>query len=233
MENQSTAKSAMKSVLVLVLLIVLIAAVYLSGLNRLVDFSDIKARADSLRDLARHHYAASIAIFILVYIVTTLTLPTAAVLSMLGGFLYGTLLGAVYANVGITVGATVAFLASRYIIGRWLQGKYGSRIAAVNGEIERYGRWYLLSIRLFPLLPLFVKNLLIGLTRVSVKDFVWTTSLGSFPGTLVFTYLGRQLVSLQSADDILSPRVMIALLLLIIMAAAPVAVRVAMAYVRR
>jgi uncharacterized membrane protein YdjX (TVP38/TMEM64 family) len=233
MKGQSTVRALVKSGAVLVLVTGGILAVHLTGLDEYVDFEEIKLRADSLRDVAREHYGTSVAVFIAVYILATLALPSAAVLTLLSGFLYGTLLGAAYVNVGVTVGATLGFLISRYVLGRWLQKKYSHRISAINAEIREHGRFYLLSIRFFPFFPFFAKNFLIGLTRVSIRDFAWTTCIGSLPGTLVFTYMGRQFAFLESVRDMLSPGVVFAFVLLVVMAFSPVAIRLVVGRRRR
>jgi uncharacterized membrane protein YdjX (TVP38/TMEM64 family) len=165
-------------------------------------------------------------LFILVYIVAAaFNVPGATVLTLTAGFLYGTIRGALYVNVAATTGATGAFLFARYVVGQGLQARYAEKLATFNTELDRNGAAYLLFVRLIPAFPFFLINLAAGLTRLRLWTFVWTTAIGILPGSLVFAYAGRQLRTIQSVGDVLSPPVYGAFLLLGTFAVLPAAVR--------
>ncbi len=161
------------------------------------------------------NYALSIVLFVLLYIVVTgLSIPGAVVLTLAGGFLYGTAPATLYVNLGATTGAVLAFLFARYLLGQQLQHKYQQQLDQFNREMDTAGARYLLTLRLVPVFPFFLINFLSGLTKVPLKTFAWTTAVGIIPGTVVFAYAGRQIGSIDSPAGILSTNVIAAFLLL-------------------
>ena len=116
-----------------------------------------------------------------------------------------------FVNVGATVGATFASLAARYLLQGWVQRTLGDRLAALQKGFDRNAFSYLLTLRLIPLFPFFLVNLLSGLTRVNTRTYMAATSLGIIPGSFVYTYAGSQLGSINSLSEIASPRVVLAL----------------------
>jgi uncharacterized membrane protein YdjX (TVP38/TMEM64 family) len=142
------------------------------------------------------------------------SLPGATIMTLAGGFLYTFFIGALYVNVGATAGATLAFLFARYIAGKSLQEKYGGRLEKFNSELDRNGWSYLLTLRFIPVFPFFLINIFAGLTKIPLRTFVWTTSVGIFPGSLIYAYAGQQLGDIGSVKDIFSGRVLLAFLLL-------------------
>jgi uncharacterized membrane protein YdjX (TVP38/TMEM64 family) len=204
-----------KNILFLVMFIAVLVAVRQSPLGSALTFENLRQHRDQLLVLVRGHYALSIVLFILLYIaVTGLSIPGAVVLTIGGGFLYGTVPATLYVNLGATAGAVLAFLFARYLLGEQLQDKYRQQLDRFNREMEAEGWRYLLTLRLIPIFPFFLINFLAGLTRVPLKTFAWTTALGIIPGTAVFAYAGRQIGSINSPADILSPKVIMAFLLL-------------------
>ena len=145
-------------------------------------------------------------------------------MSVAGGLFYGVLMGTVYINIGSTVGATMAFLTARYLIGQWVQKRYHIQMGTFNREIDRHGTNYLVTLRIVPVLPFFMVNYLAGLTRVSTKKFFLTTSIGIIPGSLIYTFVGKQFSEVRSPEDITSPQLIIALILLGTFALFPVIV---------
>ena len=213
-----------KNILLLVIFIALIIAVRLSPLGRALTFEALKNNRAGLQSLVEGHYGLSVLFFILGYIaVTALSIPGAAVLTLAGGFVFGTLLATVYVNVGATAGAILAFLTARYLLGNRLQEKYREQLASFNREMLRNGSKYLLTLRLIPLFPFFLINFLSGLTSVPLATFAWTTALGIIPGTAVFAYAGRQIGSINALSEILSGRVLIAFTVLAAFALFPAA----------
>jgi uncharacterized membrane protein YdjX (TVP38/TMEM64 family) len=147
-----------------------------------------------------------------VYVVqTACSLPGATIMTLLGGFLFGSVLGMLYVNVGATTGATLAFLAARYVFQSWVQRKFGDRLDALQAGFAKNGFAYLLTLRLIPLFPFFLVNLLSGLTQVRTRTYVAATALGIIPGSFVYTFAGSQLGNINSLSEIASPRVVLAL----------------------
>jgi len=139
------------------------------------------------------------------------SLPGAALMTLLGGFLFGSVLGMLYVNVGATIGATLAFLASRYLFHDWVQRRFGDRLAAFQAGFSRNAFSYLITLRLIPLFPFFLVNLLSGLTNVRTRTYIAATALGIIPGSFVYTFAGRQLGTINSVAEIASPGVLLAL----------------------
>ena len=211
-----------KNILLIILFIALMIAARYSPIGRALAFENLKEHREDLVALVRGHYLAATAAFIAGYIVfTAFSIPGAEVLTLAGGFVFGTLPATVYVNVGATTGAALAFLAARHLLGKQLQEKYPNQLSAFNKEMEKNGPRYLLFVRLIPLFPFFLINFLSGLTTVRLRTFVWTTALGIIPGSAVFAYTGRQLGSINAPSDILSGRVLIAFAALAALALIP------------
>jgi uncharacterized membrane protein YdjX (TVP38/TMEM64 family) len=147
------------------------------------------------------------------------------VLTLSGGFLFGALLGTLYVNAGATTGATLAFLFCRYAAGDWIQEKYLDKLITFNRELSENGYRYLLALRLIPLFPFFLINAGAGLTKIPLRTFVWTTSLGILPGSFVYAFAGKQLGSIESMGDIFSTEILIAFSLLALLVLVPVVVK--------
>jgi uncharacterized membrane protein YdjX (TVP38/TMEM64 family) len=161
-------------------------------------------------------------LFVLTYVaVTGLSLPGAAILTLAGGFLFGALPGTLFVNLGATTGATLAFLVSRYLLRDWVEQKFGKWLGPVQQGFAKNAFGYLMTLRLIPLFPFFVVNLVSGLTRMNVGTYVVATSLGIIPGSFVYAYAGRQLGTINSLKDIASPGVIGAFVLLGLLALVP------------
>jgi uncharacterized membrane protein YdjX (TVP38/TMEM64 family) len=207
-------------------IVLAIVAVRLSGLGDYLTFQSLKQNADILYGAVHADYLSSVAVFVGIYVlVTGLSLPGAAVMTLAAGFLFGTLAGALYANAGATLGATLAFLVSRYLAGGWLQKRYGEKLAGFNRELERNGYRYLLTLRLIALFPFFLINILAGLTNVPLRTFFWTTAVGIIPGDLVYTFAGSRLKQIENPRDIFSPQVLLAFALLALLPLLPVIIK--------
>ena len=192
-------------------LLTILAFIYFD-LTHYLSLDAVKSHRDSLRQLTETHYAAAVIAFIATYVLqTACSLPGATVMTLLGGFLFGSVFGMLYVNIGATTGATLAFLAARYVLQGWVQRKFGDRLGPLQQGFERDGFSYLLTLRLIPLFPFFLVNLLSGLTRVSVRSYVGATALGIIPGSFVYTYAGSQLGSINALSEIASARVVLAL----------------------
>ncbi|HBU95930.1 MAG TPA: TVP38/TMEM64 family protein [Leclercia adecarboxylata] len=152
--------------------------------------------------------------FILYVLVTTLSLPGAALLTLLGGALFGLWPGILLVSFASTLGATLAMLVSRYLLRDWVQHRFAGQMRTVNDGVARDGAFYLFALRLMPLFPFFVVNLLAGVTRLGVLRYWWVSQLGMLPGAIVYLNAGHQLGQITSLHDILSPGVVFAFTLL-------------------
>jgi len=207
---------------VLAIVVAAIVALRLGGLGDEITLANLKQNAARLDDFVARNYLRSVTGYLVLYIVVTgLSLPGATVLTLAGGFLFGVLWAALYVNVGATLGATLAFLFARYLAGQWLQIKYADKLRRFNEELARNGFSYLLTLRFIAIFPFWLVNLFAGLTAIPLRTFVWTTSVGILPGSLVYAYAGRQLAALESASDIFTTRILIAFVLLAILALVP------------
>jgi uncharacterized membrane protein YdjX (TVP38/TMEM64 family) len=201
--------------LLLALVVALIACFFIFHLNRYFDFQFIKAQREAFRAYYSDHPAASILVYVLIYIsATALSLPGAAVLTLAGGALFGLLTGTIVVSFCSTIGATLAFLVARFLLRDSIQNKFGERLETINRGIEKEGMFYLFTMRLIPAIPFFVINLVMGLTPIRTVQFFLVSQLGMLPGTIVYVNAGTQLAELDSPTEILSPRLILSFVLL-------------------
>jgi dihydrolipoamide dehydrogenase len=154
-------------------------------------------------------------VFFAIYVaVTGLSLPGAAIMTLVAGAIFGLLVGTIVVSFASTIGATLAFLASRFLFRDTVQRKFGDKLRAINAGVEREGAFYLFTLRLVPLFPFFVINLVMGLTPIKTRTFYWVSQVGMLLGTLVYVNAGTQLAQIQSLKGILSPGLVISFVLL-------------------
>ena len=207
-------KSGFKIVL-LVFISGLIATFFLFDLGHYFSLANIKHELDTFNAYYGRHKTLTMAIYVAVYIlVTALSLPGAAIMTLAGGALFGLFYGTILVSFASTLGATLAFLVSRYMFKDWVQHKFSSKLAAVNRGIEKEGGFYLFTLRLVPVFPFFVINLVMGITTIRTAVFYIASQLGMLPGTIVFINAGTQLSKIESAGDILSFNIILAFALL-------------------
>lgn len=205
-----------KKIIFLILIILTGIALQFSGIANYFSFETLKENRDWLLTEAQAHSTLAPLLYILTYIfIVAFSLPVAAPLTLIGGFLFGVISATIYTNIGATLGATILFLLFRYFLGNQVQERYRSQLATFNTNLERYGANYVLLARLVIVFPFFMVNILAGLTRIPVITFIWTTSLGIIPGTAVYAYAGKQIGSINSLADIFSWQVIVAFGLLI------------------
>lgn len=201
---------------------VAVAAFFYFDLGRYLSLDALKEHRDELLAFAEARSAVAATLFVLVYVVVTgLSLPGAVILTLAGGFLFGVVWGTLFVNLGATTGATLAFLASRYLLRDWVERKFGKWVGPVQEGFTKNAFSYLLTLRLIPLFPFFVVNLVSGLTRMNVGHYVAATALGIIPGSFVYAYAGQQLGTINSLKDIASPGVIGAFVLLGLLALVP------------
>lgn len=200
-----------------------IALFFYFDLGRYLSLEGLKSNRDHLLAFTEANYTVAVAFFVIAYCaVVGLSLPGGAIMTLAGGFLFGSVLGTLYVNVGATVGATLAFLVARYLLRDWVEQKFGNRLSSIQAGFAKNAFSYLMTLRLIPLFPFFLVNMVSGLTRVSVGTYMAATSLGIIPGSFVFAYAGRQLGTINSLREIASPNVLMAFTLLGLLALVPI-----------
>ncbi|TCB91823.1 TVP38/TMEM64 family protein [Enterobacter wuhouensis] len=162
----------------------------------------------------QHPLQSLILYFALYVVVSALSIPGAAILTLLGGALFSLWQGIIVVSFASTLGATLAMLASRYLLRDWVQQRFLSQMTTVNAGMARDGAGYLFALRLMPAFPFFLVNLLMGLTRIRVRRYWWVSQIAMLPATIIFLNAGRELGNLTSLRDILSPGMLFAFTLL-------------------
>ncbi len=212
-----------KKIIILSIIILVIIALRLSPIGNYLSFQNFVQNKQQLLEFINNNYLISIIFFTLLYFFTTLFfLPIAAILTIAGGFLFGVIPATVFVNISSTSGAVAAFIASRYLIGDWVQEKYKNKLIKFNKELKKNGAYYLFTLRLIPIFPFFLINVFAGLTKLRLSTFFWTTALGIIPGSVVYTFAGKQLSTINKPSDVLSFNILRAFLLLILLSLLPV-----------
>jgi uncharacterized membrane protein YdjX (TVP38/TMEM64 family) len=194
-----------KATLVLVLLGAIIAY-FVFDLGQILSLENFKAsQADIVAAKDANPVLYISGFFILYVAVTGLSIPGAAIMSLIAGALFGVLMGTIIVSFASTIGATLAFLSARFVLRDWVQGKFGERLRAIDEGLEKDGAFYLFTLRLIPVFPFFVINLLMGLTRIKTRTFFWVSQLGMLPATIVFVNAGTQISYIESTSGLLSP----------------------------
>jgi len=207
-------KSFSKVALVLVI-VVLVSSFFAMDLHHQLTLENIKSHQKSFAEYYNAHKALTISIYMAGYIVVTaLSLPGAAVMSLAGGALFGLWIGVLVVSFASSIGATLAFLVSRFLFKGWVQEKFGDKLQTINEGIKREGAFYLFTLRLVPVFPFFVINLAMGLTPIKTAVFYGVSQLGMLPGTFVYLNAGTQLGKIESAQGILSPGLILSFVLL-------------------
>ena len=195
-----------KKLALLALLIVAVVLFMAFDLGRFFSLDYVKARQADFAAWYDMHPAAVIGAFFAVYVaVTALSLPGAAIMTLVAGAIFGLLVGTIVVSFASSIGATLAMLASRYVLRDSVKARFGARLADIDRGIEREGAFYLFTLRLVPIFPFFVINLLMGLTKMKARTFYWVSQLGMLAGTLVYVNAGTQLAKIDSLRGILSP----------------------------
>jgi uncharacterized membrane protein YdjX (TVP38/TMEM64 family) len=194
-----------KAILVLVLLGAIVAY-FLFDLGQILSLENFKAsQADIVAAKGANPVLYIAGFFILYVAVTGLSIPGAAIMTLIAGALFGVVVGTIIVSFASTLGASLAFLSARFVLREWVQGKFGERLRAIDEGLEKDGAFYLFTLRLIPVFPFFVINLLMGLTRIKTGTFFWVSQLGMLPATIVFVNAGTQISRIESTAGLLSP----------------------------
>ncbi|TVP52722.1 MAG: pyridine nucleotide-disulfide oxidoreductase [Halomonadaceae bacterium] len=200
---------------VIALIILAVAAFFLLDMGRFLELEALKAHQGELNALIADNLLLSLALFFLVYVaVTALSLPGAAVMTLAGGALFGLGWGLVIISFASTIGATLAFLVARFLLRDTLKSRYASTLHKVDEGIRRDGAFYLATLRLIPVFPFFVINIVMGLTGMRTWTYYWVSQLAMLPGTLVYVNAGTQLAGIEGMGDIVSPGLLLSFVLL-------------------
>jgi pyruvate/2-oxoglutarate dehydrogenase complex dihydrolipoamide dehydrogenase (E3) component/uncharacterized membrane protein YdjX (TVP38/TMEM64 family) len=184
----------------------LLVAYFALDLGRFLSIDYFKSQQEAIEAWrAAQPVKAGLLFFVAYVAVTGLSLPGAAVMTLAGGAIFGLFWGLLLVSFASSLGATLAFLASRFLLRDWVQKRFGERMRAINAGIAREGGFYLFTLRLVPLFPFFVINLVMGLTPLKTRTFYWVSQLGMLAGTLVYVNAGTQLARIDSLAGILSP----------------------------
>lgn len=184
-------------------------------LGHLLTLDGLKQSRDTLVALYQDRPVMTLTVFFVAYVVSTaLSFPGAAVLTLAAGAMFGVVVGTIVVSFASSIGATLAFLASRHLLRDSIQARFVDLMASINAGMQRDGALYLLTLRLVPVFPFFLVNLLVALTAISAARFYWVSQIGMFAGTIVFVNAGTQLAAIHTLSDVLSPSLLLSFVLL-------------------
>jgi len=195
-----------RQTLFLIFLALVMGAFVALDLSRFLSFEQLKASQAGFSQLHAQQPFTVAAVYFLVYVLATaLSFPGAVIITLAGGALFGLWQGLLLVSFASTIGATLAFLASRFVLREWVEVRFGQRLADINAGVDKEGAFYLFTLRLIPVVPFFLINLLMGLTRMKTGTFYVASQIGMLAGTAVYVNAGTQLAQLDSVQGILSP----------------------------
>ena len=196
----------LRKILLGLVIAMVVVAYFAFDLGRWFSLDAFKSQQAAIEAWRQANPWLTAAIFFVVYVaVTALSLPGAAIMTLAGGAVFGLFWGTVLVSFASSLGATLAFLASRFLLRDWVQARFGERLRAINAGVEKEGGFYLFTLRLVPVFPFFMINLLMGLTPMRAWTFYWVSQVGMFAGTIVYVNAGTQLAGISSLAGILSP----------------------------
>ncbi len=201
--------------IILMIVAVLVFVFFAFDLQQYFAFEYLKSRNQAFQDYYASHKLFTMAVYMAVYVaVTALSLPGATVMTLAGGAMFGLWSGLLLVSFASTIGATLAFLVARFLLRDYVQDKFGDKLKPVNEGVRKDGTFYLFTLRLVPLFPFFVINLVMGLTPIRTALFYIVSQVGMLPGTFVYVNAGTQLAKIDSAQGILSPGLIFSFILL-------------------
>ncbi|RDK86602.1 UNVERIFIED_ORG: pyruvate/2-oxoglutarate dehydrogenase complex dihydrolipoamide dehydrogenase (E3) component [Idiomarina abyssalis] len=222
---------SLKKLLLLLVIIVLFISAFAFDLTQYLSLDVLKEKQQQLNQLFVDYPFTVFAVYFVIYVAATaLSLPGATILTLGSGAIFGLGWGLLLASFASSFGAFLAFLSARFILHDWVQEKFGERLTAINRGMKRDGAFYLLSLRLVPLFPFFVINLVMGLTKIKARTFYWVSQVGMLLGTAVYVNAGTQLAQISSLGDVVSADLIGAFVLLGIF---PLIAKAVLAFVKR
>jgi uncharacterized membrane protein YdjX (TVP38/TMEM64 family) len=206
----------------LLVIIALMIVVFASGLHEKISLQVLQDNKEAMLNAVEAHPVVTALSFMAIYIVfVALSLPAATLLTLTGGFLFGTWLGIFYVVTAATIGATILFFIAKTSLGEVLRKKAGGLYTRVEGNMKDNAVGYLLFMRLVPIFPFFLVNIVPALFNVKARVFILTTFFGIIPGSFVFVNLGKQLATITDLGDLVSKQTLLAFLLLGLFALIP------------
>ena len=205
----------MKKAILFLLVVAAIALFFGMGFDQYLTLGALKeSQGKFAAMLEQSPLQVTIISFVLYVVVVALSFPGATIMGLAMGALFGLWYGTLLVSVASTIGATLAFLTSRYLLRDFVQHRFGDKLKVINEGMAKDGALYLFMLRLVPIFPFFLINLLMGLTQIHTRTFYWVSQLGMLPGTLVYVNAGTQLARIDSLSDIFSPGVLLSFALL-------------------
>lgn len=204
-----------KRILVLAIIAVIIGSYFAFDLGQYLTLQSVQSRLSDLEAFRDENFLLSAAIYFTVYVaVAALSIPAAVIITLIGGAVFGVLWGTLLVSFASSIGATLAFLVSRLLLRDWVQQKFGKYLEPINRGIEKDGVFYLFSLRMVPLFPFYIINLLMGLTTIRVWSFYWVSQVGMLLGTAVYVNAGSELAQITSLSGLVSAPVLLSFSLL-------------------
>lgn len=206
---------AFKRIIIVLVVASLVTSYFLFDLGRFFSLEYLKSSRETFQGLYAEHTFVVLGGYFLLYVTATaLALPAATVITLAGGALFGLVTGTIVVSFASTIGASVAFLVSRYLLRDWVQARFGDKLEKINHGIEKDGAFYLFTLRLIPVFPFFVINTVIGLTPMRLTTYYWVSQIGMFPATIVYVNAGKELGQIDSLSGLLSPSLIISFAIL-------------------
>ena len=206
--------SKLKLILVAVFAVAL-AAYFTLDLGRFLTLNYVQSQLSAIQTYADQNFLSAAGIYFLVYIaITALSIPGAAVATLVGGAIFGLGWGTLIVSFASSIGATLAFLTSRLLLRDWVQGRFGSSLKAINAGVEKDGAFYLFSLRMVPVFPFFLVNLLMGLTPIKIVTYFFVSQVGMLLGTAVYVNAGAELGQIESLSGLVSLSIVLSFALL-------------------
>ena len=194
---------------------ILIGLFFIFDLGQYFTLENLKAQQAKFQQFDSDNPFLTKFSFFLAYVaVAALSLPGALIMTLAAGAFFGVLTGSIIVSFASTIGATLAMLAARYLFRDTIQSKYGNKLEAINKGIDEEGGFYLFTIRLIPVIPFFMVNLVMGLTTIKTLVFALVSQLGMLPATVIYVNAGHQVANIDSLKDIVSPAIIISLAIL-------------------
>ena len=193
----------------------LIAAYFIFDLGQYLTLDYLKSQQDEFISFYQQNQLLTIGVYFGIYIaVTALSLPGAAIMTLAGGAVFGVAMGTLVVSFASTIGATLAFLFSRFLLRNYVQKRFQDKLVSINDGIRKDGAFYLFTLRLIPIFPFFIINLVMGVTPLRTWQFFWVSQIGMLPGTIVYVNAGSQIAAIDSLSGILSPGLLVSFALL-------------------
>lgn len=204
-----------QKIALILLIIIIILVFYIFDIGKLLTLSNIKDSQNDFKIYYSKHKMFVIVFYMAFYIlITSISLPGAAILTLAGGAFFGLWIGTLIVSISSTIGAMFAYSISRFLLRDWVINRFEEKLKTIDEGIRQEGAFYLFSLRLIPVFPFFVINSLFGLTKMPLITFAWISQIGMLPGTIVFVNAGKEIAKIKTVYDILSPSLILSFILL-------------------